>query len=409
MVSDNTDVSSRSLLLTSVAILLLVTIVAIITRLWVLTTIPIGFLFGFFLEKADLCGSSAFSEIILMRDLRKFQGLLVVIVISMVGFSLLDALDLVRLNPFPFFWASSLVGGVIFGIGMVLAGGCISGCLFKTAQGNMNSLAALVAIPLGAVAVEYGPLHRIHTALRQKVLNAPDGGPLTLSSVTGLSYQTLAVIFLVVTIVVALIISKRKKTPQGSTPGIDKKPLPHRILRSPWKPWQAGIAIGILASLAYLSSAASGRNYPLGATYGVLYAELLFTDHPLTYVWTNIKKEPAQVQSNQAASSQTPEPRKKVSLWIIMEVVALVIGSNVSARLRGNFRPTPKPPDEMLFAFLGGLLAGCGAVFAGGCVAGNIMSGFALMSVGNFLFGVAVVFSNWITTYFYLLGAQWTR
>jgi hypothetical protein len=92
-----------------------------------------------------------------------------------------------------------------------------------------------------------------------------------------------------------------------------------------------------------------------------------------------------------------------------MEVVALVIGSNVSARLRGNFRLAPKPPDEMLFAFLGGLLAGCGAVFAGGCVVGNIMSGFALMSVGNFLFGVVVVFANWITTYFYLLGTQWTR
>jgi Predicted transporter component len=313
MVSDKTDLSSRSLLLTSVVILALVTIVAVITRLWVLTAIPIGFLFGFFLEKADLCGASAFSEIILMRDLRKFQGLLVVIVISMVGFSLLDALDLVHLNPFPFFWASSLVGGVIFGIGMVLAGGCISGCLFKTGQGNMNSLAALVAIPLGAAAVEYGPLHRIHTALRQKVLYAPDGGPLTLSSVTELSYQTLAVIFLVVTIVVALIISTRKKKPQGLAAGIDKKSFFRRILRGPWKPWQAGIAIGILASLAYLSSAASGRNYPLGTTYGVLYAELLFTDHPLTYVWTNLQKEPAPVQSTRQHHRKLQSPTKRFS------------------------------------------------------------------------------------------------
>ena len=51
MVSDKTDLSSRSLLLTSVVILALVTIVAVITRLWVLTAIPIGFLFGFFLGK----------------------------------------------------------------------------------------------------------------------------------------------------------------------------------------------------------------------------------------------------------------------------------------------------------------------------------------------------------------------
>lgn len=75
MVSDKTNFSFRGLLLNSVVILVLVTIVAVITRLWVLTAIPIGFLFGFFLEKADLCGSSAFSEVILMKDSRKLWGL----------------------------------------------------------------------------------------------------------------------------------------------------------------------------------------------------------------------------------------------------------------------------------------------------------------------------------------------
>ena len=86
-----------------------------------------------------------------------------------------------------------------------------------------------------------------------------------------------------------------------------------------------------------------------------------------------------------------------------------MVGANISARLNGKIKFAPKPPDEMIFAFMGGLLTGVGAAIAGACVIGNIMSGFALMSVGNFLFGVVVVFSNWITTYFYLLGAQWTK
>jgi len=42
---------------------------------WVLTAIPVGFLFGFFLQKGDLCGASAFSEVILARDGRKVFGI----------------------------------------------------------------------------------------------------------------------------------------------------------------------------------------------------------------------------------------------------------------------------------------------------------------------------------------------
>ena len=51
---------------------------------------------------------------------------------------------------------------------------------------------------------------------------------------------------------------------------------------------------------------------------------------------------------------------------------------------------------------------------AGGCVSGslfkvgqgNIMSGVALMSVGNLLFFVVVLLSNWVTTHFYLMGGS---
>ena len=60
-----------SSLIVSLFILLAITVVAIFTRFWVLTAIPIGFLFGFFLQKGDLCGSSAFSEVVMMRDWKK--------------------------------------------------------------------------------------------------------------------------------------------------------------------------------------------------------------------------------------------------------------------------------------------------------------------------------------------------
>jgi hypothetical protein len=41
---------------------------ATLTRVWILTALPVGFLFGLLLQKGDLCGASAFSEVVLARD-----------------------------------------------------------------------------------------------------------------------------------------------------------------------------------------------------------------------------------------------------------------------------------------------------------------------------------------------------
>ena len=46
----------------------LVTGLSIWTQIWVLTAIPIGFFFGFLLQKGDLSGASAFSDVLVMRD-----------------------------------------------------------------------------------------------------------------------------------------------------------------------------------------------------------------------------------------------------------------------------------------------------------------------------------------------------
>lgn len=85
-------------------------------------------------------------------------------------------------------------------------------------------------------------------------------------------------------------------------------------------------------------------------------------------------------------------------------ICSLVAGSWVASKLSGKLRVLPRPPGQIMVAFLGGILVGAGAAFATGCVIGNILSGWALMSVGTVLFGVVPVLANWVTTYFYLMG-----
>jgi len=371
-------------------------IIAAITRLWVLTAIPIGFLFGFFLQKGDLCGSSAFSEVIMMRDRRKVVGLWILIVVAMLGFAALDLLGWVKLNPKPLIYLNYIVGGVVFGIGIVLAGGCISGCLYKGAAGNLNSIIALLGIAVGIMIVEFGPLHSLHAGMKKYIVTMPDGGRVSLFAVTGLPFWLLALAFAAITIIIVLI---KKKRVVSERVRADGKPWLERVMTRPWKPWVAGIAIGLLMIPAYLSSASSGRNYPLGVTHGVMQAELLLIDSGFNHVYTD---KPVTSLRDAVAKSGG----KKVVWWLIGLVISLMIGSWVSARMSGQARLLPKPPDEILFALLGGLLVGIGAAMAGGCVVGNIMSGWGLMSIGTVLFGVIVVLTNWLTTYLYMMGGQ---
>ena len=403
------DINWKAYSITSIVIMLGITLAAIFTRLWVITAIPVGFLFGFFLKKGELCGASAMSEIPLMRDKSKAFGIWIAIVVSMVGFAVLDLLGLVQLPAKPLVYLNYIIGGVLFGTGIVLAGGCVSGCLFKAGAGNINSMAGLIGIPLGVALVEYGYLSGFQKYMKGFVIKSQDGGPVTISSVTGMPYWLLAGIFASVTIITIFL--KRKNNSKNNTVRPDDTGFVTRTIRRPWKPWKAGLAIGILAIFAYLSSASSGRNYPLGVTHGVLHAQMLFTENNLNYAYKkpeakSIVKNQIKSPEVQTAAAVPQKTGKKVNVWLMLLITSLVIGSWVSGRLSGTIEFKPRPASQTVVAFIGGIILGTGAAIAGGCVIGNILSGLALMSVGNILFTVVVVLTNWAATYFYLMGGS---
>ncbi|MFC2084763.1 YeeE/YedE family protein [Bacteroidota bacterium] len=387
----------------SISTLIIVLVLSILKQLWFLTALPIGFLFGFFLQKGDLCGASAFSEVLLLKDWKKIWGIWVCIVAGMAGFALLDIFHLVELNPKPFIWLNFIVGGIVFGVGMVLAGGCVSGCLYKSGTGNLNSMIALLGIALGIASVEYGPLQNFYLKIKTFVVPSAEGNAITLGSLAGFPYWLLALLFVLLTLIAAFIFKKRSSSSDEKSGGSFKGLLTART----WKPWKVGLLIGILGSLAYLSSASSGRNYPLGVTHGVLHIQNLITDNNLQHVYQRSNPPQNITKLKQQVTKKAKElnlPKKKVSWWLILLVTGLIAGSWISGRLSGTARLQEKPPAQVITAFIGGLLVGIGAAIARGCVVGNIFSGWALMSVGTILFGIAVILTNWLTTYFYLMG-----
>jgi hypothetical protein len=48
-------------------------------------------------------------------------------------------------------WLSYLVGGLLFGYGMILAGGCPQRCLVKAGQGNLKAAATLIVVAIVAL------------------------------------------------------------------------------------------------------------------------------------------------------------------------------------------------------------------------------------------------------------------
>jgi len=375
-------------------------LVAVVTRHWVWTAVPVGQLFGFFLSKGDLCGASAFSEVLLMRDGRKMFGLWVAIVVSMAAFAVANAAGFVSLSPKPLLWINYTVGGLIFGAGTVLAGGCISGCLYKAAMGNLNSIVALLTIPAGIAFVEHGPFSKLNGVMKSVKTSASGGKSATLSSLTGIPFWAWALVFSAGTILIIFI--RRRRTAASPATSRPNPKTKWSWLTKPWKAWQAGLALGLLAVFTLLSSAASGRNYPIGITHGVLHVQELVTENNLVHVFG--PAAPAVVSSGAPAAKASPAGSKKVTWWLVLVTAGLFFGALAAGGLSGRIRLVPKPPGQVVTAAAGGFLVGAGAGMATGCVVGNIISGWPLMSVGMFLFGFAVILANWVTTYFYMMG-----
>ena len=97
------------------------------------------------------------------------------------------------------------------------------------------------------------------------------------------------------------------------------------LLTRPWKPWQAGLAIGVVVVLSLISSAASGRNYPIGITHGVLHVQELVTDNQLVHVFgppvaaVSPSASPAPVKAAAGA--------KKITWWLVLVTGGLFFGA----------------------------------------------------------------------------------
>jgi uncharacterized membrane protein YedE/YeeE len=111
-----------------------------------------GVAFGLVLQRSRFCLVRAFREPFMSGESVHTRAAALSLTLSMIGFSILKATDLKDSTDwvFPSFWLGALLGGSLFGAGMVIAGGCGAGSIWRAGEGQVKLWVAGFFFAVGA-------------------------------------------------------------------------------------------------------------------------------------------------------------------------------------------------------------------------------------------------------------------
>jgi uncharacterized membrane protein YedE/YeeE len=127
-----------------------------------------GGAFGIVFQRSRFCLVRAFREPFITGEAEHTRAAALALILSMIGFAILKAMDLKDATDWVFagFWTGGLAGGLLFGLGMVLAGGCGAGSIWRTGEGHVK---LWVAVAFFAVGSSLSRLILVQTQLLQKL------------------------------------------------------------------------------------------------------------------------------------------------------------------------------------------------------------------------------------------------
>ncbi|WP_114853516.1 YeeE/YedE family protein [Brachybacterium sp. YJGR34] len=331
----------------------------------ILTGLLVGAALGYVLQRSRFCVTGAFRDLYLTRSTRYFTPFMLAIAIQAVGVAALTSAGVLAPEAASFAPVAVIVGGLLFGIGIIFAGGCATGTYYRAGEGLIGSWAALIFYALFAAIMKFGPLGAFTEAARSRTV-----GEATIQDTLGVSHWVPTVIFAgLVTALVVWQVRRNAGRPRAALPA-RRTGLGHYLADIPWSPWVGGVLLGLLAIIAWVTSTASGRNGGLGITTPSAKIVTYLTTGDITLVD-----------------------------WSVMLVLGILVGSFIAAKLSGEFRWRVPDARTILRSVGGGALMGVGAALAGGCTIGNSLVETSLFSYQGWVSLVAIVLGTW--------GAAW--
>ncbi len=161
-------------------------------------------------------------------------------------------------------------------------------------------------------------------------------------------------------------------------------------------PYVAGVALGVVLLCTFLLA---------GRGLGVVGAVRTLTGDAMRLLF------PARVAANPFYADDRIATPFAARYWIVFEVLGLLLGAWLSARLAGRIRigitrgPRIGDSGRMACALAGGGVMGFGAALARGCTSGLALSGGALLGVGSWVFMLALFAGGYATAW--IVRREW--
>jgi len=111
-----------------------------------------GFIYGMCLQYGRFCMASAIRDLFAVGVPRMAVGIMIAVVLFSVVSAAVTATGHSEFHPSPI-GVYSVIGGLLFGVGMVFTGGCASGSLYKTGEGSVAALLVVLSLAFTQVAV----------------------------------------------------------------------------------------------------------------------------------------------------------------------------------------------------------------------------------------------------------------
>ncbi|OPJ57277.1 YeeE/YedE thiosulfate transporter family protein [Alkalithermobacter paradoxus] len=116
----------------------------------------IGLLIGFTLQRSRFCFGASFRDPVLAGSTSILRAIIIAFIITTIGFSILQSnysLDHVNTIPGQIYPVGihTVIGAILFGLGMVIAGGCGSGILMRIGEGFTLQIVVLIGFIIGAM------------------------------------------------------------------------------------------------------------------------------------------------------------------------------------------------------------------------------------------------------------------
>jgi uncharacterized membrane protein YedE/YeeE len=265
-----------------------------------------------------------------------------VAVIGTFGLTLFGLLDLNQTLYLARAWnpIESIVGGLVFGYGMALAGNCGYGALARVGGGDLRALLIVIVMGVSAYVTLGGPLSGLRLALFGDT--TPSVMPMTaahgIALITGISTQTVGIALGAVILLLTLL-------------SRDLRAAPSYIF------WGAIAGLAIVSGWAgtYWISTVGFEGTPvISHTFSAPIGETLL------YLMTS---------SGNTVSFGTGS------------VVGVLLGALAGSLIKGHFRwEACDDPRELGRQILGAVLMGIGAVVAVGCSVGQGLSAFSVLA-----------------------------